>query len=50
MNNFQNIRDNTTLSPEKKNQMWASIAHKIELSEISSEKNVRDDSVNRHTL
>lgn len=50
MKTFPNITKNIALPLEKKNQMWANIVDKIELSPISPEENVRMDDANRHTV
>lgn len=49
MKNFQNIRDNTTLPIQKKNEMWVNIADKISAFEKSLPENVRMDGDKRHT-
>lgn len=48
MNNFQNIKENTSLSPEKKKEMWASITAKIGTFETSLLENVRMEGDKRH--
>jgi len=47
---FPNITRDITLPLEKKNQMWANVVDKIQLSQISLEENVRMDDANRHTV
>ncbi len=49
MNNFQNIKENTSLPPEKKKAMWASITGKISTFETSLPENVRMEEDKRHT-
>lgn len=49
MNNFQNIKENTSLSPEKKKKMWTSIVDKIGVFETSLPENVRMEDDKRHT-
>lgn len=46
---FPTIKKNISIAPEKKEQMWASIVDNINISEISSEENVRIEDLNRHT-
>lgn len=48
MNNFRNIKENTSLSPEKKQEMWASITAKIGIFETSLPENVRMGKDIRH--
>lgn len=50
MKNFHDITKNRTLPLEKKNQMWESIAHQIDIWESFLAENVRMDEVNRHTV
>ena len=50
MKKFQNIRDNTILPTQKKNEMWANIADKISAFENSLPENVRMGMDKRHTL
>lgn len=47
---FPNISEDIRLAPEKKNQMWATIVDKINLSANSIPENVRMENDKRHTL
>lgn len=49
MNDFQNIKENASLPPEKKQEMWANITGKIAIFETSLSENVRMEDDKRHT-
>ena len=49
MKTFRNIKENTSITPEKKEQMWVNIVKRVNISEAFVGENVRIESTNRHT-